>query len=753
MKRKILCVCLSLFICLSVVGCGSVENFVAQKSFRIEHQKSNPESFVAAENEKYSLKWDNEKKSIVFYDKQKQIPWSYLPYQAHEKKFDEDGYEITNHPQVASPLLITYLDSKKNVLDMSVCHNESVKKNDFTVGEIENGISITYFFSSIEISITVDYLLKDDNLEITVDPKKITENNFLVVDISIAPFFCSVPNKTEDSYLFVPSGTGALVYADKASDDVINISEEVYGPDAFAPDDGVVKTVSETVKLPVYGAKNDNVAVMAIIKDGAEATSVNVTAQNNNFRYSSVYAVFNVRKSELMITNNGQRTSQVYSEGACLNPVTIGYYPLYDDQADYMGMALKYRDFLSETEEISSDIKQSMLNLQFLGGTMITESVLGVPHNTIFATTTIEETDKIIRELTEETAIKPAVQLLGYGETGLDIGSIAGGYAINKKIGTKKQLKKLNDYCTDNGIKLFFDFEALQFKKSSSQVSKTYDTAKTTNGRKATMYYYNNWSGTKDSSSRGWNNKGYFYLLKRELIPEIISSIGDVGKDFGLDGISFGSLSSIAYSDYSEQKYYSKNGIQSQVSEQLKALKKKDFDIATKNSNLYAAVNSNYLFDVPRTSSQYDIFDVDVPVYQLVFSGMCPMASKPINTDVNSAIALLHAVETGTGITYTISNNYTEDLIYIQDVRYYGSHYSSIKSDIISTVKENKNYYNAIANSSIVDHEIVSETVRKTVFDNGVTVYVNYGQQSAETPVGTVNALSYVFTKGEQAND
>ena len=78
---------------------------------------------------------------------------------------------------------------------------------------------------------------------------------------------------------------------------------------------------------------------------------------------------------------------------------------------------------------------------------------------------------------------------------------------------------------------------------------------------------------------------------------------------------------------------------------------------------------------------------------------------------------------------------------------------SLIYLHLIFWVKKNKNYYNAIANSSIVDHEIVSETVRKTVFDNGVTVYVNYGQQSAETPVGTVNALSYVFTKGEQAND
>ena len=74
MKRKILCVCLSLFICLSVVGCGSAENFVVQESFQIEHQKSNPESFIAAENEKYSLKWDSEKKTVASPIRTKRYP-------------------------------------------------------------------------------------------------------------------------------------------------------------------------------------------------------------------------------------------------------------------------------------------------------------------------------------------------------------------------------------------------------------------------------------------------------------------------------------------------------------------------------------------------------------------------------------------------------------------------------------------------------------------------------------------------------
>ena len=35
--------------------------------------------------------------------------------------------------------------------------------------------------------------------------------------------------------------------------------------------------------------------------------------------------------------------------------------------------------------------------------------------------------------------------------------------------------------------------------------------------------------------------------------------------------------------------------------------------------------------------------------------------------------------------------------------------------------------------------------VRKTVFDNGVTVYVNYTGKTVETPLGVLEAYDYIY--------
>lgn len=753
MIKKVFCMMLCAVTCLTVCGCGNRSNLSAQQRFIQEYTSLNPDSFTAAENNNFSLEWDSENKRVVFYDKQNDIPWSYLPYEETETKYDEDGYEILSHPQISSPLSITYIDKKDNVIDTAIGYNECVKSNDFFVEKIENGISVTYFFSKKEISVTLDYVLYDDNFKISIDPAKICENDCRITDISVAPFLCSIPNGLEDSYLFFPSGCGTLIYADHTSDDFTVYTEETYGRDFFTPEDGVVKTETATVKLPVFGAKNGENAIMAIIENGAESTSISANVGNNNLRYSSVYAVFKLRGYESMVTNNGTQMREVYAEQCCTQPLTVAYYPLYGENADYVGMAKRYGKYLEDNIGFSSSVEQRMLNLEILGGKTVTSSFFGIPYNTVYASTTLSQAKDIINELSEKSGIQPAIQLLGFGKSGLDIGKIAGGIGISSSFGTKNDLSQLADLCGEKDIALFVDFDAVQFKKSSSVASVTYDTARTTNGRKATLYYYNLWSGTKDNASKGVNDRRSFFLLKRSLLGEVVNKICDFSLDLNLEGISLESLSTIAYSDYSERKYGSKGQMFEQVSNILKDIHSKGIYVAGNASNAYFAASSDYIFDVPSCSSKYDLYTTDVPFYQIAFKGNVPMASEPINTGADYRKKILEAVETGVGLTYVLSYNYNTDMIFCDDPRYFGSVYSSVSENIINAVEKTKEYYEAISKAHISDHETVSENVKMTVFDNGVTVYVNYGEEAAETSIGIVDAWSFAYVTGGATND
>ncbi len=116
---------MSILFCLSLVGCG---NGTTAKVFPDRFgkiKKNNPDSFVASENERYALNWDSENKRVVFTDKQKNILWSYVPFEAMETKYDADGYEIIKHPQVLSPI--------KKTSDVIIGQNGCVKSNTFSV--------------------------------------------------------------------------------------------------------------------------------------------------------------------------------------------------------------------------------------------------------------------------------------------------------------------------------------------------------------------------------------------------------------------------------------------------------------------------------------------------------------------------------------------------------------------------------------------------------------------------------------------
>lgn len=753
MKKRIFALCLSVLMIISVLSaCSSSSAIVAPGVFNEDFDKKSPASFVAAENDRYSLKWEKADKRIVLFDKEKNIPWSYQPYNSFEKKYDQDGYEIQNHPQILSPISITYRDTLKFVTDTSLGYNASVKKNDFEVSKIDNGISITYHFEKEQFSITVDYVLRQDSLMMSIDPKKITEGEtYKLISVSVAPFFCAIPNQTENSYLFVPSGSGALVNADYETEDVISITEEIYGSDARRPDNNTFKTYTNNVRLPVYGMKNGNIGVAAIIEEGAEAALINVRAGNKNIGYSSVSADFELRSYDVLPLANGTGTRLLYSQEFTSNPLSVGFYPLYDDKANYVGIAETYRNYLKKNGSYESVKEETILNLQMLGGTNITKSLLGVPYDTVFATTTVNQAQLMLEELTKETGVKSAVSLFGFGQSGLEIGKIAGNFKLNKSIGSKKDMKKLAAYCAENGIQLYMDYDTVQFKKNSSTAKKGKQSAKATSGRAISLYYYHMRSGTLNSAGTGWNNSSTFTVVSRNLLPEILNKTVKSAKKMGLTGVSYSTLSSIAYSDHDHQEYYAKGQMANQVTAEFKKVREQGMSILASNANAYAAAQADYVFDAPLKSSRFDIYDTDIPFYQIVFKGSVPMASTTLTTSGDVQKDILLSVESGSGLTFALSYTYSNDVIGSSDVRYFGSNYAVVKNLITETVAKHKDYYNAISGAKIINHEIVSDTLRATTFDNGVKVYVNYSDKAVNTPVGKIEPMSYIYkTGGEQ---
>ena len=81
---------------------------------------------------------------------------------------------------------------------------------------------------------------------------------------------------------------------------------------------------------------------------------------------------------------------------------------------------------------------------------------------------------------------------------------------------------------------------------------------------------------------------------------------------------------------------------------------------------------------------------------------------------------------------------------------YHSTAFSGLESGIYETVSAYNDYFESIKNAKITSHKILGNGLRKTEFDNGTAVYVNYGSTELTSEAGAVAAGSYIFTKGEK---
>lgn len=167
--------------------------------------------------------------------------------------------------------------------------------------------------------------------------------------------------------------------------------------------------------------------------------------------------------------------------------------------------------------------------------------------------TTLAQAETIIRELYEETGAAPAVSLDGFGESGLNIGKIAGGYTVHNKLGSVKIMNELASYCRENTIPLFFDFDTVRFSSSGDGWSKTFDTAKGANGQTVYPTMYHVALRNKAADTR-------YVLLAREQLAGSAQKLISKTKKWEVEGFGLGTMSSLAYSDYGSRRTHSRGG-------------------------------------------------------------------------------------------------------------------------------------------------------------------------------------------------
>lgn len=739
--KRLAAVAVCICIALASVGCNNAsKEYTAQRYTPFEYDVISETAIL--ENSNYALEFTKSNGRVLLLDKSTNTYWGTVPAEKMNVQYDEYGMPIKIHPQLESSVYIDYIPKGSTSAERLYAYSDSVSAKTYKAEKNEDGLSITYGFAKTEISVTVDYSLSKYGIRVSIDPKKICEGTNKVCAISVSPFFCSVKNNSENGYLFVPSGSGALIYPREVeSGAALSYAEEIYGRDLTVNyPSGTKLSDTQSIRIPVFGAKDGLRAVCAIIEQGAELAEICAQIGSKNIGYSTVYAKFNVRGKQLVYSDIGSKTyeNEKYSEGMASQIFSVIYSPLVGEKADYMGMAACYRDYLVSELSIDSVSEETSTALEFVGGVMTPSTFLGVPYESLYTATTYKQVIDIVSDFSSKTGISPSVLLSGYSPTGIDIGKVAGGFKPSSKFGDSAQLKKISDSCTD----IYMDFDIVRFSKGMLGYKTGSNAARGANGQIAYQYQYNIWSGVKDES------KQRYVLLERDKLMSAAEKIVKNKKEFEY-GICFSTLSSLAYSDYTDGQYVSKSGMSDDVSNIYGVLDINSIKTASKKANIYAALASSYIFEAPISSSEYDVFGSRIPFYQMVLKGLRPMSSIGINCSDYSEETILRAAEGGMSIAFLLSGSYdhTADSAHTQLLN--ETAYSDISEWVCKTASDYDKYFGFIKNAAIVEHKIISENLRITTFDNGVSVCVNYSDKDAATPFGTVDAKSYCYYEGE----
>ncbi len=739
MKNLYRVIVMLLILCLTLtcVGCSSGEyGSVKETVIYSEDKILTADSALVAQNTKYELHWDNIQKNVLLKDKSSGAVWSTSPV-------DENGEVLADESSLYSPINLEYI-MRSGFRTLSVTGKAGAVEKDGVSSElIDNGLRITYLFKDLQISIPLEFVLTDRGLEISADLEKIAQNadvtGFRSFKISLAPYMCSVVN-TAENYLFVPSGSGALMYADeRGSGAARSFSGKVYGED-ITEEKNEEFTYTESVKFPVFGGQNGNNTISCIVNDGEELCSIKANVGDGVTGISNAYAEFQVYGYNGTVMDYGGSTGKklvnYYSyDRISTGKISVLYTPVTTEKSGIVNIADEYRNYLSDSGLLNERAEENKLSLVLYGGMELKKHLFGIPYNKVTALTSFSDVLSVLKEL-EATDMQLDVKLVGFGVNGINGGKLAGGFTYSSKLGSKKELKELQDYCSDKNIDLYFDYDTVNFSKSGNGFSTNSDNASAANGYPAQRYSFSAVTGAGNESTVS-------SLLSRGKLETVIDKVIASAEKMGFSAVSLSTFSNTVYSDYSSLEYACCGNTVKDYTKAIKSIKNENLKLSGSSANSFVAARADKLFDAPTYSGKLSDFDCDVPFYQIVFKGYVPFSTESVNIAENSQKQLLKALEVGGGLQFSLIKNYTSEYASYNNEDLNLMIYKNNATLIKETVEKTEDLYEKLNGARVIDYQIINASVRKTVFDNGAVIYVNYGTEKYISDEITVDGLDF----------
>ena len=600
------------------------------------------------------------------------------------------------------------------------------------------------------IDITVRYTLDESDLLVTVPCADIvfTDGN-PVTRIDLLPYFLQA-GTSDEGYIFVPDGSGSLINLNNGKLTALSYTDRVYGNDPLM-NVNVFTADSESIRLPVYGIKTRDRAIFAVIEQGAALATINADISGRSDEFNRVYSSFTLRDIELLqVLGTASGGSPRYPDDIYTDDIVIRYKFLYGDDASYTGMAHAYRDYLIGRGELSfSEMpKDAPLFAGIIGAVRKTKFFAGIPYESTAVATTMKQASVIASALSEAGVKNPVMLLRGYWEGGIKHESLAG-MSLESSAGSKTDLKNLTEHTRNLGGETSLVTNAEKVY-TTSNFSKSKQASRRQDDFVASVVDY---AEPILAEERGYEDSFY---VSPAYIPVYSEKIVQNLKKAKLvsGGIALDDLGELLVGDYRNKNNISRVHALPYVRQALETLADGG-KLVMKAPNDYAMFCASMIYGLPNGDNGHKVEDASVPFIQLVLDGTRVYCAQPWNESAYNGIwrELNYAVESKSAPYFILS--YAPETVYLhtEDMdsqSFFMTQYEQWLTEIGTAYARYNAYWQLVKDARVKSHEVLSSTLRRVTYENGVTAYINYASQAAEIDGVSVSAHDFMVTEGIQ---
>ncbi len=670
----------------------------------------------------------------------------YVPFYLSSDKFDSIVSQLSDAD--AATIKRMYLSGGSGLMNIIKAGRTNLKSQ-AKIDAILKGVGFTkedYYEQmalggetqeeALSFTVALEYRLQGDALLVSVPVSAMREKGGgKIFRIQLLRSF-GAAGTDETGYMVVPNGSGSLIRFNNGKNGAAAYSQYIYGMDLIDAD--YTKTQNtQTARLPLYGICRENSSVLATIERGAPLCYItaDVSGHLNSFNYA--YPTFVLRGYDMLSmfgVTGAEADMPILEKDLYDENLTVRYSFLTKEFKGYAGLANYYRSRLMEEGKLKQKTTCGDIPFYYdvIGGVKQTAHFLGVSYQRVYPMTTFAQAADMARAFNVLGIKNQVMNLQGWLNGGF-YHDAASSIHVLGSLGGKSGLNELNTVLENLGGAMYADV-AFQ---NVTVISKHYSA-----GLESSRYYGSGYAavlgqvnpGTLRRTSSLMHEETLYSLLSPKFLPRYVKAFAGAMKGYDITGISLRDLSDELHADKRRTNVISRQQALDVVLSQFETLSDTGRKLMVSGGNDYAFPYTAHVIGAPITDSKYFIVDESIPLYEMILHGCVDYTGLQLNCEdsADPRADLLHLIEYGASCRYIFTNEDATQMKYTGLNRFYATTFSAWKDTAAATYAFLNEALSPVSGALMVGHETLSNGIVKVTYDNGVSIYINYG----DAPLG-----------------